>query len=276
MTNPAQIVFNPDQRAPGDFLLGESFFTRLARSLELIVSPQSFVMGVDISHWNSSVDFVAMKAAGFEFVIIKATEGNYYLDPEFQVRWQQALSAGLIVGPYHFFRSNVDGVAQAEYHLNAVHPLMEATKNKMIPSANDVETADGVSVSLRQTRVLAWNNRVAQEFIRDPLCYSSPYLWSTLCNNMPMDATSWVAHWTSAALPTWMTGLTTEDRKFWQIGVYPTYSWVPAVPGVSGSVDVNKFFGTLADLQEFVGIGPLTESAKVDILWNEYLKTHPV
>ena len=58
-----------------------------------LVSPQSYVLGCDLSHWNATVDFKALKAAGFEFAILKATEQVSYSDPTFPARWRAALDA---------------------------------------------------------------------------------------------------------------------------------------------------------------------------------------
>jgi GH25 family lysozyme M1 (1,4-beta-N-acetylmuramidase) len=39
-------------------------------------SPQPMCFGVDVSHWQGPINFARVKAAGFTFVVIKATEGR--------------------------------------------------------------------------------------------------------------------------------------------------------------------------------------------------------
>ena len=97
-----------------------------------------YVLGIDFSHWNSTADFKAIKAGGFEFVILKASELVGWYDPTFEARWKAALDAWMIVGTYHFFRGNYDGSDQANYHLEIIRPLLDATKGKVIPPGNDV------------------------------------------------------------------------------------------------------------------------------------------
>lgn len=264
--------FNPVARnhvAPAPFM----------RGLLASLAPQPYVLGVDLSHWNSSVDFKALKAGGYEFVILKATEQTGYTDPTFSSRWRQALDAGMIVGTYHFFRSNYDGGDQANHHLETIYPLLAETKGKVIPPCNDVETADGVSVSVRQTRLRDWDKLIRAEIwswkgADDSLCYSSQYLWQTLTGNMALDVTGWGAHWTSSLAYLWPYGWPAAKRKFVQFGVFPKHSWAPRVPGVSGEVDVNKFLGTLDELKALVGIRELSDAEKLARLWNAHPELH--
>lgn len=235
------------------------------------ITPQPYILGADLSHYNTSVDFKAIKAAGFAFVILKATESTNYTDPTFAPRWRAALDAGLIVGAYHFFRSNADGRLQADYHLDAIRPLLEASGGKVIPPANDVETADGATIAARKARICDWHNLIRGALNMTPLVYSSQYLWSLLTGNMALDCVGWSAHWTSADSYLWPVGWPISGRRFVQVGVYPQHAWAPPVPGVTGEVDVNRYLGTLDELRAFVGITEPTDAEKLDRLW----KYHP-
>ena len=230
-----------------------------------------YVLGVDLSHWNEIVDFQALKAAGYVFVILKATEHTSFVDSKFSVRWPQALDAGFIVGTYHFLRMNYGGANQAEHHLRIIDPLLKATDGKIIPPASDIETLDGMSTAARQETIRRFDDKIQGELAVDALAYSSPALWRQIAENMTLDCIGWCAHWTSALAPIWPSGWPVSKRLFWQFGVYPKHSWVAPVPGVSGEVDVNRFFGTLNDLRTFVGIHDLTDHEKVELLW----KAHP-
>ena len=68
--------------------------------------------GVDISHWNGSIDFDKVKASGVEFVIIKAggSDKGFYTDPMFITNYNKAKAAGLFVGAYYFAGKNFRGV----------------------------------------------------------------------------------------------------------------------------------------------------------------------
>ncbi len=67
------------------------------------------LQGIDISSFQSS-----FSTKGLEFVIVKATEGRSYINPEQSAQAKQARDAGCVVGFYHFlWPGNI--TAQAEY-----------------------------------------------------------------------------------------------------------------------------------------------------------------
>lgn len=78
------------------------------------------IKGIDISHWNGNINFDQVKAAGVEFVIIKAggSDKGFYTDSKFRDNYDRAKAAGLNVGAYYFagkkFRGIEAGVADAK------------------------------------------------------------------------------------------------------------------------------------------------------------------
>ena len=60
------------------------------------------VPGIDVSRHQGVIAWPRVRAAGFRFVWIKATEGGDYTDPAFRRNWMLAEAAGLRRGAYHF------------------------------------------------------------------------------------------------------------------------------------------------------------------------------
>ena len=58
--------------------------------------------GIDISHWQSSIDLKHAKTAGCEFVFVKATQGTTYRDSCRSKFLIQASNLNLLIGVYHF------------------------------------------------------------------------------------------------------------------------------------------------------------------------------
>lgn len=60
--------------------------------------------GIDISSWQGNVDFKKVKAAGIDFVLLRAggSDSGFYTDPYFKKNIQQAHEMGLDVGAYYF------------------------------------------------------------------------------------------------------------------------------------------------------------------------------
>jgi GH25 family lysozyme M1 (1,4-beta-N-acetylmuramidase) len=72
---------------------------------------------VDVSHWNGTIDWPAVAAAGIALVLIKASEGGGYVDPLFEKNRACAEAAGILVVPYHFVDAGIGGAAQAAHFL---------------------------------------------------------------------------------------------------------------------------------------------------------------
>src|SRR5258708_3344786 len=64
--------------------------------------------GVDVSHYDGTIDWVAAHGAGIDYAFMKATESTGFVDPTFAANFKNAKAAGVIPGAYHFFRGNVD------------------------------------------------------------------------------------------------------------------------------------------------------------------------
>src|SRR3954466_14030271 len=65
-----------------------------------------FQQGIDISHFQPSVNWTSMKNSGIKFAFAKATEGVDFVDVRFHTHMANAIAAGMPIGPYHFARLN--------------------------------------------------------------------------------------------------------------------------------------------------------------------------
>lgn len=81
------------------------------------------IKGIDVSHYQGSIDFNKVKDAGYRFVIAKCTEGSEdgsaIADSAYRQNVSRAKAAGLAVHAYHFFRavSESDAAAEAKWFL---------------------------------------------------------------------------------------------------------------------------------------------------------------
>lgn len=78
------------------------------------------IKGIDISHWQGSINFEKVKNDGVKFCIIKAggSDNGCYTDVNFKRNYDGAKKAGIKVGAYYFvgrnFVSEKDGIADAK------------------------------------------------------------------------------------------------------------------------------------------------------------------
>ncbi|MBX6361674.1 MAG: hypothetical protein IRZ03_16540 [Acidobacterium ailaaui] len=100
--------------------------TKLALTLGLAFSfafnahaQQPNVDFIDVSHHNREQGlplafYQTVKAGGVKAVVVKVSEGEYYVDPAASVNVANARQAGLIVNAYHFARYKSNAAAKAE------------------------------------------------------------------------------------------------------------------------------------------------------------------
>src|SRR5258706_5555779 len=126
------------------------------------------VKGLDVSHYQGAIDFAKLKAAGYKFAFMKATEGTGYTDEKFKTNWANAKSTGVLRGAYHFFRPSYDGVAQAKHFVS----VMGALHDGDLPPVLDLEVQDGVSDATVIARAKDFLAKVKELSGRTPMIYS--------------------------------------------------------------------------------------------------------
>ena len=57
--------------------------------------------GIDVSHYQHTITWSSVASDGIDFAILKATEGQTYVDPTFAYNDSQAQLSGIPVGAYH-------------------------------------------------------------------------------------------------------------------------------------------------------------------------------
>lgn len=198
--------------------------------------------GVDVSYHNGTIDWAKVKNAGYQFAFVRISDGIGFKDPQFATNWAGTKSAGLIRGIYQFFRPTQDVNAQADLIIQALGTPQPGD----LPPVIDVEADGGLAPATVAARVRQWVDRVKNATGIDPIIYTGKYFWRdevggpTSFANNPL----WIAQYTSLCpdlTPPWNTW------AFWQ------YTDSGSVPGISGGIDVDRFNGSLADLQALAG-----------------------
>ena len=71
-----------------------------------IKNSNKYILGLDVSKWNGTIDWEAVKKAGIQFVIIRAGYGTGYVDPYFKCNIEAAIENNLLIGVYWFSYSH--------------------------------------------------------------------------------------------------------------------------------------------------------------------------
>ena len=204
-------------------------------------SALAYADGIDISHWQGSVNWAQVRSDGITFAFMKATEGTSYVDPTLQTNWTGAQSAGIYRAAYHFARPSTaagSAATQARFFVSKAGVFQGVGD---LPPVLDLEATGGLGPAALRSWVATWLATVEQLTGRTPILYFSPSFWvdhlgnSTAFSRYPL----WIANYTTGAptvpggWPTW---------TFWQ----RTSSG--RVDGIGGPVDLNRFNGSEAQL----------------------------
>jgi lysozyme len=133
---------------------------------------------IDISHHNKVVDWAAIKAAGIQGVILKASDGTHFVDPTYAERRAAARAAGLMTGAYHFAR-NGNVAAQVALFVRAADPdpdtflALDWENNPTGPDMNVAEARQFLTLLMAQTKrlpkdVWVYGGNVLKEQITTP------------------------------------------------------------------------------------------------------------
>lgn len=198
--------------------------------------------GIDVSHWQGTIDWAKVRAAGKRFAFLKASESTDYVDPTYTKNRSGARANGLYVGAYHFAQPGTqsgDAVAEADHFLAAAQPA----RGDLVPVL-DLEVTNGLSPSQLQTWARSFVERIYQKTGLRAILYVSPAFWRNSMGDTTWFANNgykvlWIAHWTTVSSPSVpASNWGGEGWTFWQ------YSSSGTVPGISGRVDLNRYNGT--------------------------------
>ena len=197
------------------------------------LSSNSGSMGIDVSKWNGSIDWNAVKNSGVSYVIIRcgyrgSSTGALIEDPKFKSNIKGAKAAGLKVGAY-FFSQAVNEVEAVEEASMAVNLVSGYGLN--YPIFLDVESSGGRGDGIdRETRTAVCKAFCAtvQNSGYSAGVYANKTWFTEKINTSSLTGYKiWLAQYASA--PTY----TATRYDMWQ------YSSKGKVSGISGNVDMN-------------------------------------
>lgn len=209
-----------------------------------ILAP-SWVLGLDVSHFQGAVDWNSLAQSGYKFAFIKATEGASEIDPEFSTNWSGAKSAGLIRGAYHYYDTGSDPLDQAEHFLSTVwpnggQPLLAPGD---LPPVLDFEQPNSQSSEEIINGIHRWLSLVRMKTLRIPILYTNLSSWEYLSTPQFGNHPLWIAEYQVAAPSALPMGW--KQWCFWQ------FSSTGTLDEVSGpTVDIDVYQGDLQSLQQ--------------------------
>jgi GH25 family lysozyme M1 (1,4-beta-N-acetylmuramidase) len=205
---------------------------------------------IDISHWNGSIDFAKVAAAGVKAVYAKATNGAHNSDDTFAANIKNARDQGLLVGAYHFLLSQQDPNAQASHFITFIEPF----KLDLLPVV-DVEWDmkakrdqwQDVPAASRVAMVGRFCDEVRTRTGKLPIIYTATSWWRPMIGEVTSyktvkfgDCPLWIARYAKAVGPlpaAW------SSYAIWQ------YTATGRISGIKGNTDLDSLNVPLESLK---------------------------
>ncbi|WP_332680622.1 glycoside hydrolase family 25 protein [Bosea sp. (in: a-proteobacteria)] len=194
------------------------------------------IQGIDVSRWQGEIDWARVKDAGTRFAFIKATEGGDHLDPSFRKNWEGAKKAGVPRGAYHFVwwcRPAKDQVRWFKRHIpkdrDALPPVLDVEWNGHSESCGKKIPREK---ALAKIRVML--KGLEEHTGKKPIIYTDITFHEDVLEGEFNGHPYWLR---STAAPL----RHRYERKQWEFWQFTTTG---RVPGITGDVDRNAFFGT--------------------------------
>ena len=204
--------------------------------------------GIDVSHYQGTVNWQAVRNSGITFAFAKATEGTTYTDPTINFNIGSMNKYGIVPGAYHFGHPGTNAVTQAQHFASVVRSANGGSFHGLLQLVLDLEVTDGQSPA----QVWAWTQAFIGEVVhqtgRPGIIYTGFYFWRDQVGdpNNNLNCPLWLAAWipesqTNSLIPRAWSGV---GWAFWQ------YTDRGSVGGVSGYVDRDFFknFGSYPNI----------------------------
>ncbi|MES2666567.1 MAG: GH25 family lysozyme [Pseudomonadota bacterium] len=203
------------------------------------------VHGIDVSRYQTSIDWRTARANGVNFAFIKALEGVENVDPMFREHWNAAGRAGVPRGAYHFFYHCAPAAQQARAFIRtvprsatALPPVLDMEWTPFSPTCTT--RRDGATIRA-EARIFL--DIVGAHYGKRPVIYTSVDFF----RDNDLGQIRGVDFWLRAVAKHPSDLYPGQTWTFWQ------YTSTGIVPGVPGKADINVFAGSRADWAEWVG-----------------------
>ncbi len=210
---------------------------------------------IDISSYQADLSLVAVSNS-IQGVIVKATEGTYYVNPYCDRHYQQAKSANLLRGFYHFAGSS-DPLAEVAFFYRNVLGYLH----------------DGIPVlDWEGNQTVDWVNRFVRQFYNLtgiwPWIYANP--WRFNQGGVEPNCMRWIAAYPNVKHPTFNQAKTWKPPK--TDGVVGAWQFCSdgRLNGWSGNLDCSLFYGDATAWGKYAGVAhkPEQPAQPTDPVWN--------
>lgn len=189
----------------------------------------SDLKGIDVSHWDGRINFSKVKSDNIDIVYIKATEGENFVDPMFEVNYKGALDANLLVGFYHFFTptNEASALKQAQFFVSKIKDKKYDCK-----LALDLEQANNLGKSTLSNLANVFLKEVAKLTGKEVVLYTYTSFALDNLSSILASYPLWIAQY-GVSKP--------RSNSIWDSWVGFQYSESGKVSGIDAKCDLDVF-----------------------------------
>jgi lysozyme len=190
------------------------------------------VRGIDISHYQTKINWKKLGSEKFDFIFIKATEGVRYKDDKFDSYWKKAIDNNYCVGAYHFYLACKQGAPQADNFIATV-----PYRNNSLPPVIDLEHEgscwDKTLIKDIVGEIDIFLRKLEKRYNKTPIIYTTNRIYNRFVKGTKLER-----------YPVWIRSIYQTPRlkdhqwQFWQ------YSSRGKIKGIQGYTDLNVFNGS--------------------------------
>ena len=224
-------------------------YDTISKTIQVVSNGQSILTGIDVSEWQSNIDWSAVKASGIQYAMIRSGYGRELLqiDDYFEQNYAGAVANDIPVGIYHYSYADSpeDAVREAQICLQILNG-----RSVTLPIAYDIEdnSQNWMSKEMLTEVAIAFCDEIKAAGYQ-PMIYCNP---NFIENRLDM------VRLREKGYDIWIASYDVSDYQF----PYPVKMWQytskGSVSGINGNVDMNNWYVG----EEYYGGVPLPDGQK--------------
>lgn len=207
------------------------------RNIQVLEKHKGKVIGIDVSEFQGKINWDEIELLEekypVQFVFIRATAGNNWVDSKFKKNWSGAKEHKIMRGAYHYYRPNENSIEQANLFIKTV----KLQKGDLPPVLDIEKLPKNQPLDSLKKGLKRWLNKVENHYGVRPLIYSGERYYDDFLKEEFSDYLFWIANYN------FYREKIDEDWLFWQ------FTEKASLPGIKHRVDVNIYNGDLEQLQ---------------------------